>query len=80
MVKNNFQFCADIQKSASSVVKQSDLGQCLQKAVWQSEQHEAMEQMFSCYISDLLHFVFKLSCDEHEVMPPVIISGDILYV
>ena len=78
MVKNNSQFCADdILKTAGSVVEQSALGQCLQKAVGQSEEH--MEQMFCCYISDLLLFVFKLSCDEHKVIRPVITSGDILY-
>ena len=53
-------------ETAGSVVEQSVLGQCLQKAVGQSD--EDTEQLFSCYISDMLLFAFELTEDEHKVL------------
>ena len=53
-------------ETAGSVVEQSVLGQCLREAVGQSE--EETEQLFSCYISDMLLFAFELTEDEHEVL------------
>lgn len=60
-------------ETAGNIVEQSMTGQCFQKAVGNSK--EQLEDMFQCYISDMLLFVFKLSELEHQLFQQSIESG-----
>ncbi|XP_070190023.1 E3 ubiquitin-protein ligase rnf213-alpha-like [Littorina saxatilis] len=59
--------------TAGSVVEQSTLGRCVNRALGDSE--ENLPHLFDLYTCDLLHFTFPLTASQHELLCGCIKKG-----
>ncbi|KAK7107714.1 hypothetical protein V1264_015588 [Littorina saxatilis] len=64
----------DLLDTAGSVVEQSTLGRCMQRALGSSEV-DNLQHLFDMYTCDLLHFTFPLTASQHKLLCGCIKKG-----